>query len=486
MMRQAGDVSGQWRTHRRQIAGRSPTEHRQVDARSAGPSLETCTATSHGHIDSPKDSRGRYTVRPILNRAGHRSRLSAQRPDIMAQNPAPNSDLLAELTRGAAEVIQPDELAERLAGGTPLRVKVGFDPTAPDLHLGHTVILNAMRRFQDAGHTVIFLIGDFTGMIGDPTGKNVTRKPLTEEQIKANAQTYADQVFKVLDRDKTEVRFNSEWFGEMSSADMIRLAAQHTVARMLERDDFEKRYKGGQPIAIHEFLYPLVQGHDSVALEADIEMGGTDQKFNLLVGRQLQGQAGQKPQIIITWPLLEGTDGVQKMSKSLDNYIGINDPADEMFGKLMSISDELMWRYFELLSFRPTTEIEALKTAIAEGRNPRDVKFELGIEIVDRFHGAGAGEAARDAFLARFRDSQLPDDLPETELAAGDDGQLGIAAALTAAGLTASNSDAFRMIKQGAVKIDGEKVDDRGLMLPIGFTGLLQVGKRKFAQVRVV
>ena len=404
----------------------------------------------------------------------------------MAQTPEPTADLLAELTRGAAEVIQPDELAERLAGDTPLRVKVGFDPTAPDLHLGHTVILNAMRRFQDAGHTVIFLIGDFTGMIGDPTGKNVTRKPLTEDEIKANAQTYADQVFKVLDREKTEVRFNSEWFGEMSSADMIRLAAQHTVARMLERDDFEKRYKGGQPIAIHEFLYPLVQGHDSVALEADIEMGGTDQKFNLLVGRQLQGQAGQKPQIIITWPLLEGTDGVQKMSKSLDNYIGINDPADEMFGKLMSISDELMWRYFELLSFRPTAEIEALKTAIAEGRNPRDVKFELGIEIVDRFHGKGAGEQARDAFLARFRDSQLPDDLPETELPAGDDGQLGIAAALTAAGLTASNSDAFRMIKQGAVKIDGEKVDDRGLVLPIGFTGLLQVGKRKFAQVKVV
>ena len=404
----------------------------------------------------------------------------------MAQTPEPTADLLAELTRGAAEVIQPDELAERLAGDTPLRVKVGFDPTAPDLHLGHTVILNAMRRFQDAGHTVIFLVGDFTGMIGDPTGKNVTRKPLTEDEIKANAQTYADQVFKVLDREKTEVRFNSEWFGEMSSADMIRLAAQHTVARMLERDDFEKRYKGGQPIAIHEFLYPLVQGHDSVALEADIEMGGTDQKFNLLVGRQLQGQAGQKPQIIITWPLLEGTDGVQKMSKSLDNYIGINDPADEMFGKLMSISDELMWRYFELLSFRPTAEIEALKTAIAEGRNPRDVKFELGIEIVDRFHGKGAGEQARDAFLARFRDSQLPDDLPETELPAGDDGQLGIAAALTAAGLTASNSDAFRMIKQGAVKIDGEKVDDRGLMLPSGFTGLLQVGKRKFAQVKVV
>ncbi|MBY6204682.1 tyrosine--tRNA ligase [Halomonas denitrificans] len=395
------------------------------------------------------------------------------------------AELMAELTRGAAEIIHPEELAERLGTGRPLRVKVGFDPTAPDLHLGHTVILNAMRRFQDAGHVVIFLIGDFTGMIGDPTGKNVTRKPLTEDQIRANARTYADQVFKVLDRDRTELRFNSEWFGEMSSADMIRLAARHTVARMLERDDFEKRYRGGQPIAIHEFLYPLVQGHDSVALEADIEMGGTDQKFNLLVGRQLQSQAGQKPQIIITWPLLEGTDGVQKMSKSLDNYIGINDPADEMFGKLMSISDDLMWRYFELLSFRPTGEIDALKTGIDEGRNPRDVKFELAIEIVDRFHGAGTGEAARDAFLARFRDSQLPDDLPETELAAGDDGELGIAAALTAAGLTGSNSEAFRMIQQGAVRIDGEKVSDRGLMLPEGFTGLLQVGKRKFAQVRI-
>ena len=322
-------------------------------------------------------------------------------------------------------------------------------------------------------------------MIGDPTGKNVTRKPLTEAEIKANAETYADQVFKVLDREKTEVRFNSEWFGDMTAADMIRLAAAHTVARMLERDDFEKRYRSGQPIAIHEFLYPLVQGHDSVALAADIEMGGTDQKFNLLVGRQLQGQAGQKPQIIITWPLLEGTDGVQKMSKSLGNYVGINDPADEMFGKIMSISDELMWRWFELLSFRPTGDLEELKRQVADGRNPRDVKFELGIEIVDRFHGIGAGEAARGAFIARFRESELPDDLPETELSADGDG-LGIAAALTAAGLTPSNSEAFRMIKQGAVRIDGEKVIERSLVLPKGFAGLLQVGKRKFAQVRVV
>jgi tyrosyl-tRNA synthetase len=390
-----------------------------------------------------------------------------------------------ELIRGAAEVIQADELAERLAGDKPLRVKVGFDPTAPDLHVGHTVILNAMRRFQDAGHTVIFMIGDFTGMIGDPTGKNVTRKPLTEAEIKANAETYAEQVFKVLDRDKTEIRFNSEWFGEMTAADMIRLAAGHTVARMLERDDFEKRYRSGQPIAIHEFLYPLVQGHDSVALEADIEMGGTDQKFNLLVGRQLQSQAGQKPQIIITWPLLEGTDGVQKMSKSLSNYVGINDPADDMFGKIMSISDELMWRWFELLSFRPIEELEALKRQVAEGRNPRDVKFELGIEIVDRFHGTGAGDKAREAFIARFRESALPEDLPEVELAADGEG-LGIAATLSAAGLTASNSEAFRLIKQGGVKIDGEKVTQRSLVLPKGFTGLLQVGKRKFAQVRIV
>ena len=388
-----------------------------------------------------------------------------------------------DLTRGAAEVIQADELEKRLKEDRPLRVKVGFDPTAPDLHLGHTVIINAMRRFQDAGHVAIFLIGDFTGMIGDPTGKNVTRKPLTEADIRANAKTYAEQVFKILDRSRTEVRFNSEWFGEMTSADMIRLAARHTVARMLERDDFEKRYKAGQPIAIHEFLYPLVQGYDSIALEADIEMGGTDQKFNLLVGRQLQAQDNQPPQILITWPLLEGTDGIQKMSKSLDNYIGITEPADEMFGKLMSISDDLMWRYFELLSFRPTGEIEGLKKAISEGRNPRDVKFELGIEIVDRFHGAGDGEKARETFIARFRQGEMPEDMPEKTLPAGDG--LGIAAALTACGLTPSNSDAFRMIKQGAVRIDGEKVSDRNLSLKSGFSGVLQVGKRKFTRVIV-
>jgi tyrosyl-tRNA synthetase len=387
-----------------------------------------------------------------------------------------------ELTRGAAEVIQADELDKRLKEGRPLRVKVGFDPTAPDLHLGHTVIINAMRRFQDAGHVAIFLIGDFTGMIGDPTGKNVTRKPLTEADIRANAKTYAEQVFKILDRSRTEVRFNSEWFEKMSSADMIRLAARHTVARMLERDDFEKRYQSGQPIAIHEFLYPLVQGYDSIALKADIEMGGTDQKFNLLVGRQLQAQDNQTPQILITWPLLEGTDGVQKMSKSLGNYIAINDPADEMFGKLMSISDDLMWRYFELLSFRPTADIDGLKKSISEGRNPRDVKFELGIELVDRFHGTGVGEQARDTFIARFRQGDMPDDIPEKTLPAGQDG-IGIAAALTACGLTASNSEAFRMIKAGAVKIDGDRVSDRDLVLTSGFQSVLQVGKRKFTRL---
>lgn len=389
---------------------------------------------------------------------------------------------LQELIRGAAEVIQIEELQQRLKSDQPLRVKVGFDPTAPDLHLGHTVVINAMRRFQEAGHTAIFLIGDFTAMIGDPTGKNVTRKPLTDEDIQANSKTYADQVFRILDPEMTEVRFNSEWFDAMSSADMIRLSSQHTVARMLERDDFEKRYEAGQPISIHEFLYPLVQGQDSVALKADIEMGGTDQKFNLLVGRQLQSQAGQKPQMIITWPLLEGTDGVQKMSKSLGNYIGITDPANEMFGKLMSISDDLMWRYFELLSFRPTPDIEQLKIAVAEGRNPRDVKFELAVEIVDRFQGSGSGQQARDEFIARFRQGDMPEEIAEKSVAS-DNGQLGIAAALTACGLTASNSEAFRMINQGAVKIDGEKISDRSLMLSTGFEGVLQVGKRRFARL---
>ncbi len=392
---------------------------------------------------------------------------------------------IEELTRGAVEVIQTDELAKRLESNTPLRVKVGFDPTAPDLHLGHTVIINAMRRFQAAGHTAIFLIGDFTGMIGDPTGKNVTRAPLTEDEIKANAETYAEQVFKILDKDLTEVRFNSEWFSDMDAADMIRLASRHTVARMLERDDFEKRYQGGQPIALHEFLYPLVQGYDSVALKADIEMGGTDQKFNLLVGRQLQSQMDQKPQCIITWPLLEGTDGVQKMSKSLGNTIGITDPADEMFGKLMSISDELMWRYFELLSFRPSSEIEDFKRSVEGGANPRDIKFKLGVEIVDRFHGQGAGEQAKQAFVARFQQGDLPDVIDEVSIQAADEAGVGIAAAIKQAGMAASNSEAFRLIDQGAVKIEGERVSDRGLILPPGFAGVVQVGKRRIARISV-
>lgn len=392
---------------------------------------------------------------------------------------------IEELTRGAVEVIQADELDKRLRSNQPLRVKVGFDPTAPDLHLGHTVIINAMRRFQAAGHTAIFLIGDFTGMIGDPTGKNVTRAPLTEDEIKANAETYAEQVFKILDKDLTEVRFNSEWFSDMDAADMIRLASRHTVARMLERDDFEKRYQGGQPIALHEFLYPLVQGYDSVALKADVEMGGTDQKFNLLVGRQLQSQMDQKPQCIITWPLLEGTDGVQKMSKSLGNTIGITDPADEMFGKLMSISDELMWRYFELLSFRPSSEIDGFKRSIEAGANPRDIKFELGVEIVDRFHGQGAGEQAKQAFVARFQQGDLPDVMDEVSIQAADEAGVGIATAIKQAGMAASNSEAFRLIDQGAVKIEGERISDRGLILPCGFVGVVQVGKRRIARISV-
>lgn len=390
-------------------------------------------------------------------------------------------DLIA---RGTDEIIKIEELAERLKSGRRLRIKVGFDPTAPDLHLGHTVIINKMRVFQDLGHEVTFLIGDFTGMIGDPTGKNVTRKPLTPEQIKANAETYAQQVFKILDRDRTKVRFNSEWFNELGADGMIRLAAQYTVARMLERDDFNKRYKAEQPISVHEFLYPLAQGYDSVALECDVEMGGTDQKFNLLVGRHLQAQAGQDPQVIITLPLLEGLDGVQKMSKSLDNYIGITEAPDEMFGKVMSISDELMWRWFDLLSFRSNEELAQLRADVEGGRNPRDVKFLLGEEIVERFHDRAAAEAARETFIARFKGGQMPDDIPEKDLDAGAEG-IGIAAALTACGLTASNSEAFRMIQQGGVRIDGEKVDDRHLQLQAGFEGVLQVGKRKFCKARV-
>jgi len=391
---------------------------------------------------------------------------------------------VALLARGTEEIIKQEDLEARLQLDRPLRIKVGFDPTAPDLHLGHTVLINKMRQFQDLGHEVTFLIGDFTGLIGDPTGKNVTRKPMTTEEVKANAETYATQVFKILDEDKTRIRFNSEWLHALGSEGMIRLAARYTVARMLERDDFEKRYRSGQPIAVHEFLYPLAQGYDSVALEADVEMGGTDQKFNLLVGRHLQQQYGQPPQIVMTVPLLEGTDGVQKMSKSLGNYIGIVEPPDEMFGKLMSISDELMWRYFDLLSFRSNEDLAALRQSVADGRNPRDVKFQLCEEIISRFHGARAAQQAQETFIARFREGAMPEDMPEKTLDTDGEG-IGIAAALSGCGLTSSNSEAFRMIQQGGVRIDGEKVSDRGLVLPAGFSGILQVGKRKFCKADV-
>jgi tyrosyl-tRNA synthetase len=388
------------------------------------------------------------------------------------------------IARGTDEITKLEELEERLALGRPLRVKVGFDPTAPDLHLGHTVIINKMRQFQDLGHEVTFLIGDFTGMIGDPTGKSATRKPLTSEEIKANAETYASQVFKVLDREKTRIRFNSEWMSQLGSEGMIRLAAKYTVARMLERDDFESRYREGQPIAMHEILYPLVQGYDSVMLETDVEMGGTDQKFNLLVGRNLQQHYGQEPQVIITLPLLEGLDGVQKMSKSLNNYIGITEPPDEMFGKLMSISDEMMWRYFELLSFRSNAELAQLRQRAADGANPRDIKFLLCEEIVERFHDREAATAARETFIARFREGAMPDEIEERGLETGGEG-IGIAAALTQLGLTASNSEAFRLLGQGGVRIDGEKISDRGLRLEAGFSGVLQVGKRRFCKAHV-
>jgi tyrosyl-tRNA synthetase len=394
------------------------------------------------------------------------------------------TDAFAYLTKGCVDVVTAEALKAKIARGKRLTVKVGFDPTAPDIHLGHTVLMRKMKHFQDLGHRVIFLIGDFTGMIGDPSGKNATRPPLTREAVAQNAQTYADQVFKILDRNRTEVVFNSTWMDRLSAGDMIRLAATHTVARMLERDDFSKRYRGNQPIAIHEFLYPLAQGYDSVELQCDIEMGGTDQKFNLHVGRHLQQHYGQPPQVIITLPLLEGLDGVQKMSKSLGNYVGITDPPGEMFGKLMSISDDLMWRYFDLLSFRSNEAIAALKTEVKGGRNPRDVKFLLCEEIIERFHDRAAAVAAREEFIARFRQGQMPDDIPEKVLVTGGEG-LGIATALTQCGLTASNSEAFRMIQQGGVKIDGVKVSDRGLQLDAGFAGVLQVGKRKFCKATV-
>jgi tyrosyl-tRNA synthetase len=387
---------------------------------------------------------------------------------------------LAVFERGADEILPLEGLKKKLEKNKPLRIKTGFDPTAPDLHLGHTVLINKMRQLQDLGHTIIFLIGDFTGMIGDPTGKNVTRKPLTKEQVLENAQTYQDQVFKILDKDKTEIRFNSEWMGKMSSADMITLASKQTVARMLERDDFSKRYKSGQSISIHEFLYPLVQGYDSVALETDMELGGTDQKFNLLMGRELQKQNDQEPQVILTMPILEGLDGVQKMSKSLDNYIGIDDAPNDMFGKIMSISDDLMWRYLELLSFESLETIADWKIEVKNGENPRNIKFRLADEIITRFHDKTSAEQAQQNFINRFAKNQIPDEMEEFEFESGTK----IANLLKDANLVNSTSEAFRMIKQGAAKIDGDKITNKDLE-PVQGTAVYQVGKRKFARVTI-
>ncbi len=392
---------------------------------------------------------------------------------------------LAIIKRGAEEIIQEEGLIAKLRQGRPLRIKAGFDPTAPDLHLGHTVLLNKLRQFQDLGHEVIFLIGDFTGLIGDPTGKNVTRKPLTKEQVQANAKTYQEQVFRVLDKEKTQVMFNSTWMDNLSAADLIRLAASHTVARMLERDDFHKRYQSGQPIAIHEFLYPLMQGHDSVELKADVELGGTDQKFNLLMGRELQKQAGQEPQVIITLPLIEGLDGVKKMSKSLDNYIGIQEPAESMFGKIMSLSDELMWRYIELLSLKPEADIQQWHDQVHDGGNPRDVKIAFAMEIIQRFHDKQAAEAAHADFIQRFQQGAMPDDMPEYVLKASDAGGLPIANLLKEVGLVASSSEGMRMIRQGAVRCDGEKIADTHFIAESGAEHVYQVGKRRFARVKI-
>ena len=392
---------------------------------------------------------------------------------------------IVELSRGTDEILVKDAFIEKLKEGRSLRIKAGFDPTAPDLHLGHTVLINKLRQFQDAGHQVLFLIGDFTGMIGDPTGKSITRKSLTPEEIQANARTYEEQIFKILDPEKTEVMFNSTWLNKMTTAQLIQLAAKHTVARMLERDDFNKRYKDGQPIAIHEFLYPLIQGYDSVAMKADLELGGTDQKFNLLVGRQLQQVYGQKPQVVMTMPILEGLDGVQKMSKSLNNYIGIADSPTDMFGKIMSISDDLMWRYFLLLSFRPMTEVEQWRKACEQGANPRDYKVNLALEIIARFHSQSLAEKALADFEARFKHGAIPDEIDEVQLVATAS-QIQIANILKDAGLTVSTSEAMRMVKQGAVKIDGEKVSDPKLAVAVGSTHVVQVGKRKYARVSIV
>ena len=389
---------------------------------------------------------------------------------------------LAEIKRGVDEILPEEDLIEKLKSGKTLTIKAGFDPTAPDLHLGHTVLINKLRTFQQLGHKVVFLIGDFTGLIGDPTGKNVTRKPLSKEQVLENAKTYQEQVFKILDEDKTEIRFNSEWMDDLGAAGMIKLAASQTVARMLERDDFKKRYNNGQPIAIHEFLYPLVQGWDSVALKSDVELGGTDQRFNLLMGRELQKEQGLTQQSIVMVPLLEGLDGVQKMSKSLNNYIGITDAPNDMFGKVMSISDDLMWRYYDLLSFRPLEEIAELKTRVANGENPRDIKIMLAKEIIARFHDDAAAEGAHQDFIQRFQKNAIPDDMPELEIALSDEG-IAIGNLLKEANLVGSTSDAMRMIKQGAVKINGDKVEDTRLVITEKGENVYQVGKRKFARI---
>jgi tyrosyl-tRNA synthetase len=391
---------------------------------------------------------------------------------------------LEQIKRGVHELLLEDELKQKLGSGRPLRVKAGFDPTAPDLHLGHTVLLNKMRQLQDLGHHALFLIGDFTGMIGDPSGKNTTRPPLSREQVVENAKSYRDQVFKVLDPEKTEIVFNSAWMDKFSAVDLIRLAATHTVARMLERDDFSKRYKNNQPIAIHEFIYPLVQGYDSVALKADVELGGTDQRFNLLMGRELQKHYGQPAQCVLTMPLLEGLDGINKMSKSLGNYVGVTDTPQDMFGKLMSISDTLMWRYLELLSFRDLKEIAGWKAEVDTGRNPRDIKVLLAQEIVERFHNRQAGEAALVEFEARFRQGVLPDDMPEVSVPAPG-GSIAVPQLLKQAGLVEGTSEAMRMILQGAVKLDGERVNDKSVAVKAGTVVVAQVGKRKFARITV-
>ncbi|HYP67697.1 MAG TPA: tyrosine--tRNA ligase [Thiobacillaceae bacterium] len=396
------------------------------------------------------------------------------------------NEQLNEIKRGAVELLVEDELKQKLSLRTPLRIKAGFDPTAPDLHLGHTVLINKLRSLQQMGHQILFLIGDFTGMIGDPTGKNATRPPLSREAVAENANTYTEQVFKILDPARTEVVFNSTWMGRFGAADLIKLAATHTVARMLERDDFYKRYTSGYPIAIHEFLYPLIQGYDSVALRADLELGGTDQKFNLLMGRELQKHFGQPPQCVLMMPLLEGLDGVNKMSKSLGNYVGINEAPNEIFGKLMSVSDELMWRYIELLSFEPLTIINEWKREVSEGRNPRDIKVRFAREIVARFHSKAAAEAALADFESRFRQGRIPDNLTEVRLEATAENGLPIAQLLKLAGLVPSTSEALRQIAGGGVRLDGEKVSDKGLLLTRGASVVAQVGKRKFARVTII